>query len=59
MGEFNKGCYIINDIVYINGKRLPPLPNQSKKYAINNTTIINNRVLLTDMNIKMDNGRGL
>lgn len=51
MGEFNKGSYIINDIVYINGKKLPPLPNQSKKYT-HNTTIINNRVFINGYEYK-------
>ena len=52
MGELNKGNYIIGNIVYINGKRLPPLPNQSKKYTINNTTIINNRVFINGYEYK-------
>lgn len=57
VGLSNSGIYTLGDknIIYINGKRLPSLPNQSANKRItvtNNTTIIGNRVFVNGYEYK-------
>lgn len=56
-GSSNSGIYTIGNknLIYINGKRLPPPPNQSKNNCFtisNNTTIIGNRVFVNGYEYK-------
>lgn len=57
VGSSNSGIYTIGNknLIYINGKRLPPLPNQSKNNGFtigNNTTISGNRVFVNGYEYK-------
>ena len=50
----NTGIYTIGNKneVYINGQKIPPLPNQSKFAINNNTTIINNHIFMNGYEFK-------
>lgn len=50
--NINIGVSISNNEVYINGQKIPPLPNQSKFTINNNTTIINNHVFVNGYEFK-------
>lgn len=49
--QFQNGIYIVNDTVYLQGKKLPPLPCDCK---CNNHTIIGNKVFINGYEWKDD-----
>ena len=57
MIQYDKGTYVVSnkDGIYLNGKNLPPLPNQSKNNGFtisNNTTIIDNHIFVNGYEYK-------
>ena len=57
MTSSSSGIYVVGNknLIYINGKKLPPLPNQSKNSGFtisNNTTINCNRVFVNGYEYK-------
>jgi hypothetical protein len=52
--QYNNGVCVIGNKneVYINGKKLPPLPNQSKNCTTINQTVINNHVFVNGYEYK-------
>ena len=54
VGSSNSGIYTIGNknLIYLNGKRLPPIPESKNKNYIRNQVVIGNRVFVNGYEYK-------